>query len=261
MYNYLTITVLSFSKCQCSMSDIIERCIDGDDVAIINSILNQPRQDCQPNNWDWNTLLQAACIGGNVDVVQLMISKGANDWPSGFQAACKNNHVPIAELMNSKISKDGGTCDWRNGFDLGCLYGNLDIVLLAISKLRELQEFSEFSDLHQESYGWNRPYYWDRGLYCANYKSNFAISTTESLKVQRLMILNGATNINSIYGYSKNFNKIIGLLYLEVPIETFSGIEGYENILARINNVKQSILNVDVMLVDLLSIVSRCIIV
>ncbi|MFB5622743.1 MAG: hypothetical protein ACE5RH_01995, partial [Nitrosarchaeum sp.] len=51
---------------------------------------------------DWNWGLEGACKGGNIDIVKLMIKKGAYDWDSGLYGACEGRHMNIVELMIKK---------------------------------------------------------------------------------------------------------------------------------------------------------------
>lgn len=75
---------------------------------------------------DWNRGLHYACIGGNMNLIRLMISKGANDWNVGLHGVFigarkvlenevdefKIKHVEAAELMISK-----GANDFEDSFD------------------------------------------------------------------------------------------------------------------------------------------------
>ena len=52
--------------------------------------------------WDdgyWHMGLKYACKGGDIDIVNLMIEKGANDWDQGLHNACVEGHLDIMFLM------------------------------------------------------------------------------------------------------------------------------------------------------------------
>ncbi len=75
---------------------------------------------------EWNWGLEGACKGGHLDIIELMIDKGAN-W--GLEGACKGGHLDIIELMIEKGAKD-----WNWGLEGACEGGHLDIIKLMIKK-------------------------------------------------------------------------------------------------------------------------------
>src|SRR3989344_4068680 len=61
--------------------------------------------------YDWTELdhgLGAACRGGNKDLIDLMISNGANNWNYGLKGACIGGHRDLIDLMISK-----GASNWN----------------------------------------------------------------------------------------------------------------------------------------------------
>lgn len=73
--------------------------------------------------------LAHACLEGNKKMVELAISKGANDWDWGLTNACRGGHKEIALLMISK----GATClKW--GLIIACGEGHKELAELMISK-------------------------------------------------------------------------------------------------------------------------------
>ncbi len=70
-----------------------------------------------------------ACEGGHMELVQLMIEKGATNWDSGLKCACKGGHMEIVKLMIEK-----GANDWHKGFEGACKGGHMEIVKLMIEK-------------------------------------------------------------------------------------------------------------------------------
>src|ERR1700690_1304101 len=51
---------------------------------------------------DWNLGLRGACEGGHLDLVMMMISRGANDWNFGLEYACRGGNIALVELMISR---------------------------------------------------------------------------------------------------------------------------------------------------------------
>ena len=51
---------------------------------------------------DWNKALRNACKGGKKEIVELMIEKGANDWNWGLRGACEGGNKEIAKIMKHK---------------------------------------------------------------------------------------------------------------------------------------------------------------
>jgi hypothetical protein len=56
-----------------------------------------------PNhNFSWDIGLYRAAKAGHLDLVNFLISKGADCWSSGLDAACWGGHLDIVKLMISK---------------------------------------------------------------------------------------------------------------------------------------------------------------
>ena len=60
------------------------------------------------NYLNWNTGLVYACEGGHMDIIKIMVGKGAGFWLRGLEGACKNGHIVITKLMFEK----GATRCW-----------------------------------------------------------------------------------------------------------------------------------------------------
>jgi len=50
--------------------------------------------------------LYFACQGGNMDIVNMMIQKGANDWNWGLWQACKDGHLDFVNTLIQKGADD-----------------------------------------------------------------------------------------------------------------------------------------------------------
>jgi hypothetical protein len=80
------------------------------------------------NNWDAG--LSGVCRGtGDVELANLMITKGAKDLGRGLRDACRVGHIHLVNLLIEK-----GACDWDNGFWMACAYGNLEIAKIMLGK-------------------------------------------------------------------------------------------------------------------------------
>jgi len=110
------------------------------DVKYLNAIIDSGNIEYMKfyNGANWDLGLKRACLGGNIDVVKLMIKKGANDWNCGLRGACLGGNMKCVELMIHK-----GAWDWNMGLECACRCGIMEIVKLMIHK---------------------GAYYWDRGL-------------------------------------------------------------------------------------------------
>jgi hypothetical protein len=76
-----------------------------------------------------NVGLTSACANGHMDIVQLMIAKGASNWKCVLSSACRDGHMNIVQLMIAK-----GASDWNDGLSNACDNGHMDIIQLMIDK-------------------------------------------------------------------------------------------------------------------------------
>ena len=76
-----------------------------------------------------NSGLRYACRRGHIDLVQLMIDKGATIWNLGLEEACWGGHLDPAKLMIVK-----GATNWDRGLSEACKMRHLDLVQLMIEK-------------------------------------------------------------------------------------------------------------------------------
>lgn len=91
-----------------NMSDkFYNACFKGDFDKVLSIINNGI------TNWGngfWNEGMAYACEGGNKEIVELMIKKGANYWNLGMSRACFGAKKEIINLMIEK-----GANDWYRG--------------------------------------------------------------------------------------------------------------------------------------------------
>ena len=61
------------------------------------------------SKWNWG--LFGACQGGNRELAELMIEKGANDWNGGLFGACRSGNRELADFMIEKGATHGYLID------------------------------------------------------------------------------------------------------------------------------------------------------
>lgn len=76
---------------------------------------------------DINTGLCAACQGGNIKIIDLMIEKGANNFNLALHAACLEGNIDIIHLMIEK-----GASDFECGLKMACHRMHINIIKLMI---------------------------------------------------------------------------------------------------------------------------------
>jgi len=133
----------------------------------------------------WNDGLAAACYSVHMDIVKLMISRGANDWGWAFTCTCSGGNIDMVELMISKYNLLNRTelfDHWNTGFYYACKRGYMDIIRLLINTSERENRVCA--------------HYWNRGLYGACQRRNTVteeIDVSNTLDTMQLMIKKGAT--------------------------------------------------------------------
>ena len=67
----------------------------------------------------------------NVELINLMMEKGANDWDNGLAGACEGGHIKVVKFMAS-LCKD--KMWWDKGLINACEHGHSEIVNFMIEK-------------------------------------------------------------------------------------------------------------------------------
>ena len=78
---------------------------------------------------DYNWGLRGAAWGGHMEIVQLMLSKGATDYDLGLYNAAECGHLDIVQLLLSK-----GATDYNLGLEGAVYSGHMEIVQLMLEK-------------------------------------------------------------------------------------------------------------------------------
>jgi hypothetical protein len=74
------------------------------------------------------SLMQSACSGGNVDIIDLLTSYGNTSWEAGMTGASEGGHINIVKLMASR-----GATNWDNCLVCAADNGHLRVVQYAIA--------------------------------------------------------------------------------------------------------------------------------
>lgn len=67
--------------------------------------------------------LHRACSSGNIEVINLLISKGFNTWNTGLEGACSGGHLEIVKLMILN-----GADAFNDCMHTACIHGHLEII-------------------------------------------------------------------------------------------------------------------------------------
>lgn len=214
------------------------------------------------DKWTLNHAFSCLCRFGHLELVHFLISKEANDWNYSLCQACYGGHIEIARFLVGR-----GADDYSGGLDCACINGHEELVRFMVDLEQRQQPYLDLvDDLN-------------RGLKKA--------CCSGHIEIVRFLISGGANNwsLGFLYAYRNGHMdiaalilehvseididlvpwdkyKIIQLLYLKTPLYKFRcGRSKVQELKNEIDLVKTSIKNQDVLLPDLLTIISRYIIV
>lgn len=118
----------------------------------------------------------AACYGGSIKIISMLIKKGYNYWDIGLKNACLGNNLDIVQLM---IEKGATHFDLSLYHACYCYYIDMIIIHFLIEKI-ESSLYSQSSNPSKKCIDC-----WNKGLYYA--------CSTGNIQIVRLMIQKGAT--------------------------------------------------------------------
>ena len=107
-----------------SSLSLYQLCYKGDSDAVHTRISND---EITSNNVDNG--LYGACIGGHLELANLMIENGATDFDIGLECACQGGHLDLANLLIAK-----GATDFDNGLACACKGGKVTLMTLMVEK-------------------------------------------------------------------------------------------------------------------------------
>lgn len=217
----------------------------------------------------WNMGFIKACNFNNTPIVQLMISKGANDWHNGLGNACYNGHISIVKLiLESQPSGPRGpeiSVNWNYQFEWACSGGCIEIVQLMISKGADswnngLENACKNGHIDIVklvlSYGANKL---DTALFNAYLNGH--------MNIVHLLISNSAktgvksVNLGNIKDAKWPSREVIKLIDLGTCLDAFVQIKGYQDLVGLASKARNLVLKANVLIPDLLMIVAKCIII
>lgn len=89
-----------------------------------------PKRYCnRPKQYILNRIMRIAAINGQIDIIKLMIEKGANDFNNTMVEAASGGHIDIVKLMIQQ-----GATDFALAMIMASDGGHKDIVELMIEK-------------------------------------------------------------------------------------------------------------------------------
>lgn len=185
---------------------------------------------------NWNDGLNSACLIGDEELARFIISRGANDWNSGLRHACNGGQEKMAEMMVKK-----GATNLDDTLDNACCNSN-NLIINAFGKEEKAQwievsqtiiarkgttgRLTELLEEGAKKFDWKL-----YGKYMYSY-----------LRIMVLMMRHGATNIQYTYGENQGYKKCI-IYFLEngITIEQLKKIKGIEKLEEEIRNYKDEI--------------------
>ena len=121
--------------CSAGHMDIVLQCLEnGADpgrgllYAALGGHMNIVQLMLDKGATDYDRALARAAEGGHMNIVQLMLDKGATDYNEGLNGAARGGHMDIVQLMLKK----GADPNW--GIEPAAEHGHLDIVQLMLDK-------------------------------------------------------------------------------------------------------------------------------
>lgn len=227
------------------MTSVYDACRQGD-IKLVQSLLKTTI-----NYW---YCLTQACVGGHIDIVKLLIAKDPTmNLNNGLIHACGNGHIDLARFLIKegadeldasfreacycgsieivKLLIDLGVNDWTSGLFNACISGSIEIINLMLSN------------------GANP---------CASLER--CIITSKNAKIAKILIENGA-EIRGYCAWPNNQLVIVQLLYLGIPLSKFQNIQAFQKLQHKVESVKTAIKSQAVLIPDLLTIISCCIVV
>lgn len=98
----IDLSKLIITKGENFIKNAMENARNSGDVELEKFIIDTTIGNIKWLNWH----MVNACSRGHVDIVKLLIIKGANDWDEGILAACENGYTDVVELIiNNKDNR------------------------------------------------------------------------------------------------------------------------------------------------------------
>lgn len=189
------------------------------------------------NDYNYNIGLNCGLQSGNMEIVRLMIKKGANNYINAIYFACLSGNIEIIQLMIEK-----GANGYNDGLTSACQTGNMEIAKLMIEKGANNYNF---------------------GLTIASQKGNVKIVKSmiengannyndgltyacknQDINLIQLLIEKGANEIDRYYSFPNDKVIIQTLLSRSVSLKVFERINGFDQLLNIIKERENYILSI-----------------
>lgn len=152
-YNSVEIIEYMISKGATDCVALMYTCCGVGNIKIVNIIsdllVKMEKTDLVP---EWNEGMSGACAGGHIEIVKMMISKGATNWNEALSRAYKNTEIvklmlehgatrfdsclehacELGDLNLALLVVEKGATNWNGGFMSACEYGHIELVKLML---------------------------------------------------------------------------------------------------------------------------------
>jgi hypothetical protein len=153
-------------------------------------------------NYFWTYSINNACVGGNIDTLELMIEnahKYSRDKIRNsdmLDYACRGGNMKMIKYIIDKETDEGKVPHWESGMRGACRGGHIDAVLLMIQLKNKVDQLSGH---WIPNWGMNSACY--RGK--INYeKSRYVSKPTQYVEIIKLMIEMGADQWDLLEDYT-----------------------------------------------------------
>lgn len=186
------------------------------------------------SKYDWNLYLRKACRGGNLEIVKLMITKGAFDFTGCLSHAGFGGNVKIVKLLLKKGSTDLYECIYE-----ACKRDKLEIVKFILENTRNIKNIGniinsdhieKYMDTACEHGSINTvTYLINKG--CVNwgrYSEVLCMRPYDNTKIIKLMIENGVTNYDKFMYHAclHGHLEFVKVLIEKGATNWYNGLEG-----------------------------------
>ena len=124
----LPVAHLMLTKGVINVQNCLYSACEGGNMAVVQLIIDAINPDLV--HLDWNSGLRGACYGGHIEIIEMMIQKGANDFNPGFYAVCETDHIDLVKMF---LEKAYVKYDLNRALHIACGALSIDVVYLLIN--------------------------------------------------------------------------------------------------------------------------------
>lgn len=222
----------------------------------------------------WINIITGACYRGNLEMTRFLISTALTAGAKinkivettlngAFYSACQHGQLEIVKLLLELEKEEKKSTDyWQSSLNWAYYGGHLNVVRFLEFKLDQVGQAEKAEKTEKakqtqniDAIDWNSCFYHAQlGQYCQNNQViKFLIS--KFFKLQNTNIL------ANYYKWPSSKEKLTKLLYLQTPLDAFQHINGFQELHDLATITKQAIKGSNMMIPELLNIVSQYIII